>query len=76
MFCFPVEDPSEEFVALRDVTDCKYLIESCPQLFKSAEDKELNCLSKDLIEECIRQTKLNKVVFIKLSRNLDYWCKM
>ena len=54
-----VEDPSEDFVSMRDSVDCQYIVQNFPAIMESPG--KMKPLSKQLILQCQTATKINKV---------------
>ena len=54
-----VEDPSEDFVSMRDAVDCHYLVDNFAGLFESPH--RLNKLTKELLIKSRETTKINNV---------------
>ncbi|XP_075240484.1 histone acetyltransferase type B catalytic subunit-like isoform X2 [Convolutriloba macropyga] len=66
-----VEDPSEDFVSMRDAVDCHYLVDNFAGLFESPH--RLNKLTKELLIKSRETTKINNRPKTKLS---SFECKM
>merc|ERR1712226_167809 len=65
-----VEDPSEDFVSMRDAVDCHYVIESFPGLFE--QENKLKQLSKALKLQCRDATKINTTQFKHVYEILEF----